>query len=46
MLLNIEVAMEALQTCLFVLDVANKVNTQINSHKYYSALRVRQQILF
>ncbi|KAJ3293591.1 hypothetical protein HK104_004343 [Borealophlyctis nickersoniae] len=40
-LLNIETAMDALQSCLFVLDIANKVNTHIENRKYYSALRVQ-----
>ncbi|KAJ3411833.1 hypothetical protein HDV05_001675 [Chytridiales sp. JEL 0842] len=43
-LLNIETAMESLQTCLFVLDVANKVNSQIENKKYYSALRMLEDL--
>ncbi|KAI8619618.1 exocyst complex subunit Sec15-like-domain-containing protein [Chytriomyces sp. MP71] len=39
-LLNIELAMETVQTCLFVLDVANKINSQIEKGKYYSSLRM------
>ncbi|KAI8855048.1 hypothetical protein BC829DRAFT_108304 [Chytridium lagenaria] len=37
---NIEVALESLQVCLFVLDVSNKVSNQIDNRKYYSALRL------
>ncbi|KAJ3058448.1 hypothetical protein HDU98_005445, partial [Podochytrium sp. JEL0797] len=39
-LLNVELAMECVQTCLVVLDVANKINTQIEKGKHYSALRM------
>ncbi|ORY50770.1 exocyst complex subunit Sec15-like protein [Rhizoclosmatium globosum] len=39
-LLNIELAMECVQTCLIVLDVANKINSQIEKGKHYSALRM------
>ncbi|KAJ3045438.1 hypothetical protein HDV00_010308 [Rhizophlyctis rosea] len=40
-LLHIESAMDVLQSCLFVLDIANKVNSNIEGRKYYSALRER-----
>ncbi|KAJ3333415.1 hypothetical protein HDU76_008439 [Blyttiomyces sp. JEL0837] len=43
-LLNIEIAMEALQTCLFVLDVANKIIARIDGRKYYSALRMLDEL--
>ncbi|KAJ3136759.1 hypothetical protein HK100_001333, partial [Physocladia obscura] len=39
-LLNVELAMESVQTCLVVLDVANKINIQIEKGKHYSALRM------
>ncbi|KAI9344931.1 exocyst complex subunit Sec15-like-domain-containing protein [Obelidium mucronatum] len=39
-LLNVELAMECVQTCLVVLDVANKINSQIEKGKHYSALRM------
>ncbi|KAI9366700.1 exocyst complex subunit Sec15-like-domain-containing protein [Zopfochytrium polystomum] len=44
MLLNVEIAMEATQTCILVLDIANKINNQIASRKYYSALRLLQDL--
>ncbi|KAJ3109098.1 hypothetical protein HDU97_009216 [Phlyctochytrium planicorne] len=40
---NIEIALEALQVCLFVLDISNKVSIQIDGKKYYSALRVMKR---
>ncbi|KAJ3054452.1 hypothetical protein HK097_001794 [Rhizophlyctis rosea] len=43
-LLNIESAMDVLQSCLFVLDIANKVNSNIENRKYYSALRLLEQL--
>ncbi|KAJ3216527.1 hypothetical protein HDU67_009312 [Dinochytrium kinnereticum] len=41
---NVELAFEALQVCLFVLDVSNKVSTQIDNRKYYSALRLLEDL--
>ncbi|TPX68523.1 hypothetical protein SpCBS45565_g03037 [Spizellomyces sp. 'palustris'] len=43
-LLNIELAVESLQSCLFVLDIANKVNASVESRKYYSALKMLEEL--
>jgi hypothetical protein len=43
-LLNIELALEAVQTCLFVLDIANRVIVQTSNRKYFSALRMLSEI--
>ncbi|KAI8825282.1 exocyst complex subunit Sec15-like-domain-containing protein [Fimicolochytrium jonesii] len=43
-LLNIELAVESLQSCLFVLDMANKVNTSVETHKYYTALKMLEEL--
>jgi exocyst complex component 6 len=39
-LLNVEVTLEAVQSCLFVLDIINRISIQIANKKYFSALRV------
>ncbi|KAJ3381701.1 hypothetical protein HDU84_004900 [Entophlyctis sp. JEL0112] len=39
-LLNIEIAIESVQTCLVVLDVASKINSHVEKGKYYPALRL------
>ena len=41
MLLNIENTLELTQSCLFVLDIANRIGTQVSNRKYYAALRVK-----
>ena len=43
-LLNIELALEAVQTCLFVLDIANRAIVQTSNRKYFSALRMLSDI--
>ncbi|KAI8915903.1 exocyst complex subunit Sec15-like-domain-containing protein, partial [Gorgonomyces haynaldii] len=43
-LVNIELALESVQSCLFVLDICNRITTQIASRKYFSALRMVQEI--
>ena len=40
-LLNVELTLEAVQACLFVLDISNRISIQIANKKYFSALRVR-----
>lgn len=40
MMLNIETAIDKLQTCNSVLDIVSKIYQQIQNRKYYSALRV------
>lgn len=37
---NCEAAVQAIKSCLFVLDVCSKINSQVACGKYYSALRV------
>ncbi|KAJ3164908.1 hypothetical protein HDU88_004888 [Geranomyces variabilis] len=44
MLLNIELAVESLQSCLFVLDMANKVNANVENRKYYTALKMLEEL--
>ncbi|KAJ3086346.1 hypothetical protein HK102_013250 [Quaeritorhiza haematococci] len=44
MLVNIETAVEVLQTCLFVLDIHKKINTHIENNKFYQALRVMDEL--
>ena len=39
-LLNFEKTIEVVQSCLFVLDITNKISIQISNKKYFSALRV------
>jgi hypothetical protein len=39
-LLNVEITLEAVQSCLFVLDIINRISVQIANKKYFSALRV------
>ncbi|KAL7752296.1 Rab GTPase-binding exocyst subunit S15 [Sorochytrium milnesiophthora] len=41
---NMETAVEAIQSCLAVLDLAQKANVLIDSHTYYSALRTLDQL--
>ncbi|KAJ3122234.1 hypothetical protein HK098_003002 [Nowakowskiella sp. JEL0407] len=41
---NIDLALDSIQSCLFVLDIANKVNECIESKKYYSALRLMDEL--
>ncbi|KAJ3188751.1 hypothetical protein HDU85_004465 [Gaertneriomyces sp. JEL0708] len=43
-MLNIELAIESLQSCLFVLDIANKINASLESRKYYSALKMLEEL--
>lgn len=43
-LLNVEISLQVMQTCHFVLDIFNKVNTQIDQHRYYPALKLLQEI--
>lgn len=38
--MNVELALETMQSCLFILDMANKVQTRIQDRKYYTALKV------
>lgn len=40
MALNVDEAIETLQLCLRVLDMANRVDGLIEGKQYYSALRV------
>ena len=37
---NINLTISTLKHCLSILDKTNKINIQIENHKYYSALRV------
>jgi len=37
---NIDLTINTLKHCLSILDKTNKINIQIENHKYYSALRV------
>lgn len=37
---NVDEAIETIQACLRVLDLANRIDGLIQSKKYYSALRV------
>ncbi|KAG9287563.1 hypothetical protein G9A89_019624 [Geosiphon pyriformis] len=41
---NIDEAVETLQTCLYVLDLANRVNLLIDDKKYYSALKTLEEV--
>jgi hypothetical protein len=43
-LLNVEFTREAVQTCIFVLDITNRVTVQIINKKYFSALRMIQEL--
>ncbi|KAI8926727.1 exocyst complex subunit Sec15-like-domain-containing protein [Entophlyctis helioformis] len=43
-LLNVETALESMQACLFVLDIANRVGLQVGHKKYYSALRMLDEL--
>ncbi|KAI8922248.1 exocyst complex subunit Sec15-like-domain-containing protein [Powellomyces hirtus] len=43
-LLNIELGVESLQACLFVLDMANKVNANVENRKYYTALKMLEEL--
>ncbi|KAG0303506.1 hypothetical protein BGZ98_006576 [Dissophora globulifera] len=41
---NIATATETLKTCINFLDLANRVNVQVENRKYYSALRIVDEI--
>ncbi|KAF9976649.1 hypothetical protein BGZ73_008120 [Actinomortierella ambigua] len=41
---NIAAATETLKTCVHFLDLANRVNVQVENRKYYSALRIVDEI--
>ncbi|CAG8470214.1 2035_t:CDS:2, partial [Scutellospora calospora] len=41
---NIDEAVETLQLCLHVLDMANRVNYLVEERKYYSALRTLEEL--
>ncbi|KAG0357915.1 hypothetical protein BG005_002980 [Podila minutissima] len=41
---NIATATETLRTCVHFLDLANRVNVQVENKKYYSALRIVDEI--
>ncbi|PKC06061.1 exocyst complex subunit Sec15-like protein [Rhizophagus irregularis] len=41
---NIDEAVETLQLCLHVLDMANRVNHLVEERKYYSALRTLEEL--
>ncbi|KAF9949893.1 hypothetical protein BGZ72_008346 [Mortierella alpina] len=41
---NIATATETLRTCVHFLDLANRVNVQVENRKYYSALRIVDEI--
>ncbi|KAF9963544.1 hypothetical protein BGZ65_002449 [Modicella reniformis] len=41
---NIGTATETLRTCIHFLDLANRVNVQVENRKYYSALRIVDEI--
>ncbi|KAG0012615.1 hypothetical protein BGZ80_011625 [Entomortierella chlamydospora] len=41
---NIATATETLRTCIHFLDLANRVNVQVENRKYYSALRIVDEI--
>lgn len=41
---NIEITISTLRHCLGILDKTNKINLQIENHKYYSALRVVEEL--
>ncbi|KAI9142769.1 exocyst complex subunit Sec15-like-domain-containing protein [Paraphysoderma sedebokerense] len=41
---NIETAIEHLQSCLHVLDLVNRANIQIDTHKFYAALRTLDEL--
>ena len=43
-LLNIEYALECVQSCLFVLDICARVSIQISNRKYFSAIRMLQEL--
>jgi exocyst complex component 6 len=43
-LVNIELGLESLQSCLFVLDICSRVSVQIANRKYFSALRMIQEL--
>ncbi|KAJ3023401.1 hypothetical protein HKX48_003318 [Thoreauomyces humboldtii] len=43
-LLNLELGVESLQSCLFVLDMANKVNASVENRKYYTALKMLEDL--
>lgn len=39
-LVNLELTLEALQSCLFVLEICTRVTSQMESRKYFSTLRM------
>ncbi|KAF9585597.1 hypothetical protein BGW38_001619, partial [Lunasporangiospora selenospora] len=41
---NIATAMDTLRTCVTFLDLANRVNVQVENRKYFSALRIVDEI--
>ncbi|KAJ3373508.1 hypothetical protein HDU91_006451 [Kappamyces sp. JEL0680] len=43
-LLNVELTLEAVQSCLFVLDISNRISIQIANKKYFSALRMIEEL--
>lgn len=43
-LLNVELTLEAGQACLFVFDICNRISVQIANKKYFSALRMIQEL--
>lgn len=43
-LVNIEYALETIQSCLYILDICNKINVQIENGKYYSAMKSLQDL--
>jgi hypothetical protein len=43
-LLNVELALETMQSCLFILDNATRVQSRIQSRKYYSALKLLDEL--
>ncbi|KAI8801221.1 exocyst complex subunit Sec15-like-domain-containing protein, partial [Cladochytrium replicatum] len=43
-LLNIELVIDTLQSCLQLLDIANRININLASNKYYSALRMIEDL--
>jgi hypothetical protein len=43
-LVNVELTLEAAQSCLFVFDICNRISVQIANKKYFSALRMIQEL--
>jgi hypothetical protein len=39
-MINVEASLETMQQCVFLLDMANKVQARIDNKKYYSSLKV------